>query len=327
MQSSAPPPPQSHSSLDLSQASLVHSQKQPPGSALRLWLAVAVVWLVVAAAVVALWSQLAAVARPHWQVSSTSQPLQPDRDGVLRLAGSGSAIALMRQLVASCAQTNPKLRIDVAHGIGSGGGLRALNAGAIDAALVARPLSIGEQRTGRTFAVYAQSAVALASADPAASTLDGQALVARLVAPSPTWPTGQPLHWLLRETGDSGHATLARGYPPFAAAETRARGDRSALVLFHDRTLHAGLLANPGSVAVVDASAVRAEAIPLHLLHWSGMEPTEDTIASGQWPFVKPLAIVYDQAAAARLAPLLACLRSAPSQARLRAVGAVPLPF
>ncbi len=291
-----------------------------------LWTAVATFAVGVGVWAGLLASDLAAAGQPP----AGTQPQEPsaagDRRGAqpLRLAGSGSNVALLRETVAACQRAGQPLQVTVEPGIGSSGGLRALRDRAVEAALVSRAIAPAELASGELQAHYASVPVAFAGSGHSLANQDTAALLAALAAEPPQWPDGRPLVWALREPSDSGHRVLARELPPFVTAEARARARPAAQVYFHDRTLHAALLLSDASVGLVDASAVRAEGLPLHLFGWGTVQPDAASVASGAWPFVKPHSLVYPAAAADQLAPLLNCLRSSAAHDALRHFGAAP---
>ena len=236
--------------------------------------------------------------------------------GPLSLAGSGSNVMLLREVVAQCQRAGQQLSVVVEPGIGSSSGLRA--------ALVSRALASSELAPGEVYAPYARSPVAFASSSKPLAQLDTADLLAALAVDRPQWPDGRPLHWALREPGDSGHRILAREFKGFADVEGRARAQQAAPVYFHDRTLHAALLVSDESVGIVDASAVRAEGLPLHFFYRGTTEPTAEHVANGTWSLVKPHVLVYPATEAKKLSGLLSCLRSAAGQETLRRFGAAP---
>lgn len=271
--------------------------------------------------------ELAQADRPAEPPAADPLPLAAARDGALslRLAGSGSNVAGLRQVVLACQRQGQDLRLQVEPGIGSAGGLRALRDGAIDAALVSRHLAAGELQGAEVQTVYARAAVTFAAARRDGDSADGLALLAALASAAPRWPDGRPLTWLLREPGDSGHRVVAQNHSAFAAIEARARRDPAAQVYFHDRTLHAALVGAEAAVGLVDASAVRAEGLPLSLSTWGGATPDAATVQAGAWPHVKPHSLVYPIGAAPRLQALLACLGSPAGREALVRLGAAPM--
>lgn len=291
-----------------------------------LWFAVAVAVAAMAAWVALLGTELAAADGPKGLASSAHLPVLDPANAAtpLRLAGSGSTVAPLRMAIAACQRAGQSLDVQVEQGIGSSGGLRALSDGAIDAALVSRQLAPGESKAAWAVVQYARAPVTFASLPNGFDGSDGKILLGLLAGHSPRWPSGLPLMWLLREPGDSGHRVMAGGNPEFAELERQARALATAQIYFHDRSMHAALLTAEGTVGIVDASAVRAEGLPLQLYRWGAVPPDAAAVASGAWPFVKPHALVYPSVLAGRLAPLLACLRSTAGREALQRVGAAP---
>ena len=82
--------------------------------------------------------------------------------GTLVIAGSGSGLALLRGFVRRYQDAHPGARIEVPESIGTSGGLRALQGGAVDVALVSRPLTAAE-RAGVTVTPLARVLAAFAT--------------------------------------------------------------------------------------------------------------------------------------------------------------------
>lgn len=245
--------------------------------------------------------------------------------GALSVAGSGSAVAPLREVVAACRRAGQTLDVQFEPAIGSGGGLRALRDGVIDAALVTRTLQAVDLQPTELKVTYAQAPVTFATRRAEGQRFDGRALLAALRADKPSWPDGAPMAWLLREPGDSGHRVLSANNGDFAALEAQARRNPASQVFFHDRTMHAALLGAGDAVGVVDATAVRADGLPLRLLSWGDAASNAAAVATQAWPFVKPHTLVYHANAAQRLRPLLDCLGSAPGVAAFAQLGAAPV--
>jgi phosphate transport system substrate-binding protein len=53
--------------------------------------------------------------------------------------GSGAAVGVMRSIGLAFMKQHPEIKIDLVPGLGSGGGKKALMAGALDLAVTARP--------------------------------------------------------------------------------------------------------------------------------------------------------------------------------------------
>ncbi len=311
---------------------------RPAGGAV-LWLAVAVAAVALASGSFALLSRLAREAAPEVGSSAldprTARPIA-NQDAWLRVGGSGSCIALVRRAVAACRAAGQPLAVVVHEGIGSGGGLAALADGALDVALVSRPLKQAEIKNDLLIVPYARSPVALAiQPELEVEDLSLPQVEALLAGTALQWPVGrgagpatrdgQTAQWLLREHGDSSHEVLRARWRPFAAYEAAARQSPQAQVLFHDRTMHATLQATPGAFGWVDAAAVRAEGVPLALPKIDGVAPDSEALAQSRWPWWKDQAAVTNGRSRAKSMPLLQCLSSDVAGKAMFAAGALPI--
>jgi phosphate transport system substrate-binding protein len=247
-------------------------------------------------------------------------------DSRLLLAGSGSNVPLTRQLADACSRADPSLHIDVDEGMGSTGGLRALADGEIDLALVSRPLRDAERKLGLTVLPYARAPVAVAThPDVVDEPLTREEIVQIFQGVRARWSDGRVVVPVQRESGDSSHAAVGKRLPAFAVADDLARRDQRWLVAYHDRSMHETLLATPGSVGLVDASAVRAGGWPLRLLKVDGAAPTGAAVAAGKYPFWKDLLFVSSGRPTGAVARFLACVASPVGEAVIRKAESLPL--
>ena len=67
---------------------------------------------------------------------------------VVRVGGTGIALAAMQQVGASLTAAEPGIRVEVLPSMGTPGGIKALAEGAIDVAVVARALKPDEKAKG-----------------------------------------------------------------------------------------------------------------------------------------------------------------------------------
>lgn len=292
-----------------------------------LWLAAVVVLVAhvaVAAHAVAPW--IGDDGPPQHAVRPLAQP-KPQVARGIRLAGSGSNVALTRALVAACAGAIGEPAAVVEDSIGSTGGIQAVREGAVDVGLVSRPLWPHEAAAGLTVLPYARVPVVLAAhpavPDVALRTAD---VVSLYTGAHKQWRDGQPVVVLQRERGDSGHAAVHRVLPALAAADAAAWQARRFRVLYYDHAMQAALLATPGSVGWFDLAAVRSQGLPLRVLAIDGVTPSPAAVAEQRYPFWKDLAFVLQGPPSPQVARLLACVAGPTGRALLVTHGALPLP-
>ena len=108
----------------------------------------------------------------HWCAAlalmlCAAQPALAD-GAVVRVGGTGIALAALQQVGASLTATEPGIRVDVLPSMGTPGGIKALVEGAIDVAVVARALKPEEKAKGVAEAACLTTALVFASSHKAA---------------------------------------------------------------------------------------------------------------------------------------------------------------
>ena len=125
----------------------------------------------------------------------------------IRLGGTGGPLEAMRLAGEAFRKTHPQTNVAIVPGLGSRGGIKALQAGAVDVAVSATPAPAAEPglmwvELGRTPIIFAT-----ASARPGVSVTTAD-LVEILSGRKTTWPDGSRLRVILRPNGDSDTAFL-----------------------------------------------------------------------------------------------------------------------
>ena len=249
----------------------------------------------------------------------------PERpDGAhLHVAGSGSCVPLARML-AGAAMPQLDVSPEVHASIGSGGGLRALRDGAIDVALVSRPLSEDERLAGLVYTPFARIPVVVAAG---LDVPDRSVTIPRLEAlfggAEDRWDNGEKVVVLLREAGDSSHRVVDAAAPGFVEATDRSRGRGNVRVLYHDGAMQVALANTPGALGL-HGNGVDPSLAGFRSLAVEGVDPTGTNVESGRYPFVKELAFVTDGAPAGAAKTFVEFALSSDGRALLRVRGAVP---
>ena len=292
-----------------------------------LWIVAALVVLAyaVVAAELALDMALAATPPQVTERLAAARQVQPRPNAPLVLAGSGSNLALMQLIAAQCSAEYPPFAAVIDAGMGSTGGLRALRDGAIDAALVSRPLKPDELAPDIARWDYAESPVAFAvhPANPLQGMTAAQAVA--LYSGEQPFANKAPVVVFQREKGDSSHVAADAVLPGFAQANAKAWQNHQFRVLYSDKAMHEALLATPNAVGLVDVSAVRAGHVPLKLLALNGIAPSSRTVADHSYRPTKLLAIVAHRQQSPALGQLLRCLQGAHGNAQIVGSDAVPM--
>jgi len=245
------------------------------------------------------------------------------RSGLV-LAGSGSNLPLTRELAAAYAGRGhaPPL---IHTSIGSGGGIRALRDGAIDLALVSRPLKEEELARGLVAFPYARAPVMFAvHASVPDVDVTPEELVQIFAGERTSWSDGSKIVVLQREQGDSSHAAVAAFVPGFEAANEVAYRSRSWRVLYTDNAMDEALASTPGAIGLRGSGPIPPE-LPVRALAVDGVAPSSASIERGSYLFYKDFAFVARGATVGEEAAFIEFARSPEGRAIVAAMGCIPL--
>lgn len=262
---------------------------------------------------------IAALATPPAAAQTPPAPSAP----TLRVGGTGSALGTIRLLGEAIARHDPGFRLTVVPNLGSGGGLRALQAGAIDLALISRPLKPEESAAGLVAYEYGRSPFVLVSSRTAASALTRAELAAMLDGSHTQWADGMPVRLVLRPLSDNDNALLAAMSPQVADGLKRAHSRSGLVIAMTDQDAVDEAERLPGSLATSTLALLLSEGRKAQALALDGVQPSAAALAAGRYPYFKPLLAVTRGAGSPAAQQLLAALQSAEGRALLESTGHV----
>lgn len=191
----------------------------------------------------------------------------PKRPEGVWIAGTGAGIAPLRMLADAYASEANSLPIHVPVSIGTSGGLRALEAGEIDLAITARPLTDKERERGLRQHKLASARVVFVTQktlEEEERALDHDTLRSIYEGKTRTWPDGRAITPLFREEGDSGLRLLRARAPRLGEAlSPPTRDARRGLVLHTDQQMRDALLEIDGSIGWLHKGMITTESLPL----------------------------------------------------------------
>jgi phosphate transport system substrate-binding protein len=212
---------------------------------------------------------------------------------VLRVAGTGAALAMLRLLAAAFREAGGDASPDILPSLGSSGGLRALQRRVIQIAVSSRPLTAAEAAVGLRPAAFARTAMAFATRE--GSRIEG---VSRLAAAGylsgerPNWPDGEPMRLVRRPPGEADWIALAGLGPEMERAVEVALRRPGLLVAGTDQENAELIEGVPGSFGLISQGQARAEARRVRLLALDGEMPTLARVEAGSWPMIRSLELV-----------------------------------
>lgn len=243
----------------------------------------------------------------------------------LRIGGTGAGLELMDRLGSAYSDGGAAPRAKILPSLGSGGGLKALSAGAVDIALISHRLGAAEAATGLGEAMCLRTPFVLATPVPRPPALTGADLVRIYSDPAAHWPDGSRIKLILRPEGEGDSQVLARSIPGLgdALAAARRRSEIPTAVTDQDN----GDLAERtnGSLTAMSLAQLIAERRALSPIALDGVVPTAAALAAGDYKLRLDLCLVVRESMSPAVARFVAFLRSDRGRSLLRDNGAVPL--
>jgi phosphate transport system substrate-binding protein len=243
-----------------------------------------------------------------------------------QIGGTGMALAAIRQIADAFTAGTPGVTVTVLPSLGTGGGLAAVAAGAIDLALAARPLSNGERAKGLQGLAYARSPIAFvtnrdAGVQDITLAQAAQIFLGRVSA----WPNGTPIRLVRREPSDADW-TLLRSLSPAMAEAVRVALERPGLLTPATDQENADALERlSGALGVMSIGQIRAEGRDVVALSLSGTPPTVEALAAGRYPLARTLTIAWRDPPGPAARRFVAYLKSEESNRLLEQLGYIAL--
>lgn len=248
------------------------------------------------------------------------------RAETVRAGGTGAGLALMKLLGEQVSAAHSDTRTEVLPSLGTQGGLRALNEGAIHIAITLRSLSPAERDQGLREAACATTALIYATSRPTPPGLTSAQIPGLYMNPAPNWPDGVPLRLILRSRDGSENPYLVQAIPGMESALAAAYRHPGMPVGPSDQENADLAQRAEASLAIMTLLQLRTEKLKLSPVALDGIEPSAETLANGRYPMPIRLCLVLSAKPSNDAQRFIAYVKSPPGQALLRSVGADPLP-
>lgn len=211
----------------------------------------------------------------------------------IKIGGTGAALGTMQLLAQAYAKTRTDARITVLPSMGSGGGIKAVLAGAIQIAVSSRPLSEAESKGGAVAIEYGRTPFVFATA--AANKVTGittQQLADFYSGKVDEWPDGSKLRLVLRPIGDSDSETIKAMSPAMREAKSAAEQRKGMVFTVTDQETATAIEKVSGAVGPTTMALLVSEKRALKALTLDGVVPSSQSLANGSYPLSKQLLIV-----------------------------------
>jgi phosphate transport system substrate-binding protein len=240
----------------------------------------------------------------------------------LTLGGTGGDLGTMQVLGEIFETVNPGSTVEVLPSLGSGGGIKAVLAGAIDLSISSRPLKDKERAKGAKATSYAKTALVFAT--PLSNPQIGltRAEVIEIYAGErTTWSDGTLIRLVLRPRIDTDVQIVMVAIPGMAAATSKAAGRRGLPIGVSDQAAADLIQGVQGGMGTSSLSLILGESRPLKALALDGVAPTLASIKDGTYPMLKTFHFVIGPNPSELAQKFIAFVRSAEGTAILRRTG------
>ncbi len=220
----------------------------------------------------------------------------PANADTLRAGGLGATTRMLSILSAGFAERWGST-LEVIPSLGSGGGLKALAAGALDVVVSGRPLNADELKQGMRVVVTMRTPFVMVTSHYGANEIEPKGMksseIAELFrAQKPTWADGSPVRVILRPKSDSDTPILGGMFPGMDSAIEAARARHDVPIAATDQDNVDAAERIPGSLAGSTLTQIKTEQPRLRLISIDGVLPTLEALESGAYPFSKTIYFV-----------------------------------
>ena len=231
-------------------------------------------------------------ARISWVVTALTVAASVQAQEI-RIGGTGASLGTMQLLAQAYAKTRADAKITVLPSMGSGGGIKAVLAGAIQIGVSSRPLSEAESKAGAVAIEYGRTPFVFATAMTSKVTgITTQNLVDFYSGKVDEWPDGSKLRVVLRPIGDSDSDTIKAMSPAMREAKSAAEQRKGMVFTVTDQETASAIEKVSGALGPSTLALLISEKRALKALTLDGVAPSAQNLANGSYPLVKQLLIV-----------------------------------
>lgn len=219
-------------------------------------------------------------------------PLTSGAD-IIRIGGTGSALATMQQLGEAFSRVHPEHSIKVLPSLGSGGGIKALQGKALDIAVSGRELKPEEIASGLLATEYGRTPFVFAvQRNVPVSNISLQDIADIYAGKKTKWDNGELIRLVLRPKGDSDTILLQAMSPAIEASLNNAYERQGMVIAMTDIDSADNLETLPGSFGTTTLALILSENRKLKTLAIDGVKPDISTIKDGSYRYWKSFIMV-----------------------------------
>lgn len=201
----------------------------------------------------------------------------------VRVGGTGAVTALLKAVAPMFEQFSPGDRLEIVVGMGSSGGIVAVQRGAIDIAMSGRPVS-AKEGIGLNDRPLLETPFVFASGVNLLPNLSRADILKIFSGQMLNYADGSPIRLILRSRNDAYTTLLINSIDGMKDAMAKARARTELPVAGTDQDNMDEARSLPGSLAGFPLTQLLTETNALYHVRYEGVEPTLKAMQSGTYP-------------------------------------------
>ena len=211
----------------------------------------------------------------------------------ITINGSGSALDMMKPMIAAYQKSNKDVRIIMDKPLGSSGAVKALLAGALDLVLSSKPLKPEEEARGARLQLYGRTPlVMITEKNVLTANITTKELEDIYAGKNTYWPKGNVIRLILRPSEDVDSKILGALSPGMANAMKAAKSRPGMIIAVTDPEAYSTVAKTSGALGAAGMTSIITENLQVKSLTLNGVAASPQTLASGAYPLSKEISIV-----------------------------------
>jgi phosphate transport system substrate-binding protein len=227
-----------------------------------------------------------------------------------RIGGTGGSLGAMRLVAEAYHRSQSEYHVVVLPSLGSGGGIKALLAGAIEVALSARPLTPEEANAGASLRRYARTPLVFATNQPGVVSVTARQVVDIYSGSFDAWRNGTRIRLVVRPPVEADSDLLRAFSPAMRDALSLAEKRPGMVTAATDQDNGDRLEKMRGAFGAIPLAQIVAERRELLPLAFDGKAPVIAGKPNRDYPLMKSLYLVTGPATGAAGRSFVAFLES-----------------
>lgn len=211
----------------------------------------------------------------------------------IRVNGSGTCMAMMKPLMEAYGNANNHILFKMEKSLGSSGAIKALLAGAIDIAVVSRPLKPDEINHGLRSRHYGKTPLVIVTGKkvPLQTITTGE-IEDIYSGKTAKWSNGETIRIILRPIEETDTKIMRGLSPGMAEAIARAHHRRGMRIAMTDSESIEAVSGTTGAIGVSTLIHVLVGQFPVNVLALNGVKPDRSNQANRSYPLFKDIIFV-----------------------------------